>query len=144
MRRTRRVTLVILCWNRWELTRRCLETLHATTDLEGVDVLVVDNGSTDETPERLAGYPWLRVLTLPGNLGFVRGNNAGIDAAEPRADVVLLNNDVEFPEAGWLDRLQASAHAAPDIGIAGCRLVLPDGRLLHAGTYILADTTWGQ
>ena len=144
MSRARRVTLVILCWNRWELTRRCLETLRATTDLENVDVLVVDNGSTDETPGRLAGYPWLRVLTLPGNLGFVRGNNAGIDAADPAADVVLLNNDVEFPEAGWLDRLQASAHAVPDIGIAGCRLVLPDGRLLHAGTYILPDTMWGQ
>jgi GT2 family glycosyltransferase len=140
----RRATLVVLCWNRWDLTRRCLDTLKAHTDLAHAEVLVVDNGSTDETPQRLREIPWVRVLTNPENLGFVRGNNAGIAAAAPETDVVLLNNDVEVLQPGWLDGLREAAHAAPDIGIVGCRLVLPDGRLLHAGTYILPDTFWGQ
>ena len=140
----RRAAIVVLCWNRWELTRRCLETLAAHTDLAHAEVIVVDNGSTDETPARLAGMDWVRVVTNPTNLGFVRGNNAGIAAAPPDADVVLLNNDVEIHEDRWLDTLREAAHAAPDVGIVGCRLVLPDGRLLHAGTYMLPDTFWGQ
>jgi GT2 family glycosyltransferase len=136
-------TLIVLAWNRWELTRKCLETLRAT-DLDGALVLVVDNGSTDETPAELRKLDWIRVLALPKNLGFVRGNNAGIESADPSHDVVLLNNDLVFTQPDWLTRLRAAAHSAPDVGVAGCRLVLPDGRLLHAGTYILPDTLWGQ
>ena len=139
----RKATLIVLAWNRWELTRRCLETLRET-DLADAEVLVVDNGSTDETPERLAELDWVRVVSLPKNIGFVRGNNAGIAAADPASDVVLLNNDLELGQRDWLGRLRECAHSAQDIGIVGCRLVLPDGRLLHAGTYILPDTMWGQ
>jgi GT2 family glycosyltransferase/glycosyltransferase involved in cell wall biosynthesis len=138
-----RITLVILAWNHWQLTERCLETL-AATDLDGAEVVVVDNGSTDETPERLARISWVRTLRLPRNVGFVRGNNAGIAAAAPGSDVVLLNNDLELTQRDWLARLAACAHAAPDVGVVGCRLVLPDGRLLHAGTYLMPDTIWGQ
>jgi GT2 family glycosyltransferase len=151
----RQASLIILAWNHWELTERCLRTLRET-DLTDASVLVVDNGSTDETPTRLAAMAatgWPAVLTLPKNLGFVRGNNAGIEIVDPAADVVLLNNDLVFTQADWLTRLRAAAHdphdpdapkTAPEIGIVGCRMVLPDGRLLHAGTYILPDTGWGQ
>ncbi len=139
----RRTSLVILAWNHWELTRRCLQTL-AQTDLAGAEVLVVDNGSTDETPQALADFPWVRTLRLDRNVGFVRGNNAGIAATAPDSDVVLLNNDIEFSQRDWLPQLAACAQSAPDVGVVGCRLVLPDGRLLHAGTYIMPDTVWGQ
>lgn len=141
---SRPVTVVVLCWNRWALTQRCLETLREKTDLSDVTVLAVDNGSTDETPARLKDEGRVRVVRLPENLGFVRGNNAGIAAADPKSDVLLLNNDVEITQQGWLDEMRRTAHAAPDIGIVGCRLVFPDGRLAHAGTYILPDTLWGQ
>jgi GT2 family glycosyltransferase len=137
------VTLIILAWNRWALTRRCLETLRLT-NLEDAEVLVVDNGSTDETPERLAELDWVRTLRLPENLGYVRGNNAGIDATAPDRDVVLLNNDLEFSDPEWLVKLRRAAASDPQVGVCGCRLVLPDGRLLHAGTFILPDTLWGQ
>jgi GT2 family glycosyltransferase len=140
----RAVTIVVLCWNRWELTRRCLETLRATVDLSRVTVLVVDNGSTDETPGKLAGLDWVRTIRNATNLGYVRGNNTGIAAADPESDILLLNNDVEAHQAGWVEELARAARARPDVGIVGCRLVLPDGRLLHAGTYILPDTFWGQ
>ena len=140
----RRTTVIILCWNRWDLTERCLATLKASTDLSDVDVLVVDNGSTDETPARLKEYGWLKVVRNERNLGYVRGNNAGIAAADPASDVLLLNNDMEIHQPDWIARLRETAHASPDVGIVGCRLVFPDGRLLHAGTYILPDTFWGQ
>ncbi len=139
----RTATLIILAWNRWDLTRRCLETLRET-DLTGAEVLVVDNGSTDETPKRLRETSWVRTLTLPRNVGFVRGNNAGISMADAESDIVLLNNDLEFTQRDWLQRLRECAHAASDVGIVGCRLVQPGGSLLHAGTYILPETMWGQ
>lgn len=139
----RKATLIILAWNRWSLTARCLETLLAT-DLSDAEVMVVDNGSTDETPERLAAMSGIRVVTLPENLGFVRGNNAGIEAADPASDIVLLNNDLELTQHDWLQRLREAAHGRAEIGVVGCRLVRPDGRLLHAGTYIMPDTMWGQ
>ncbi len=142
--RWRPVTIIVLCWNRWALTARCLETLVAATDLEGVEVIAVDNGSTDETPTRLAALPWLRVIRNPSNLGFVRGNNVGIRAADPASDVVLLNNDIEIHDPGWLEALRETAQGSTGVGVVGCRLVLPDGRLLHAGTVILPDTCHGQ
>ena len=137
------VCLVVLAWNHWEVTERCLRSLLAT-DLTGAEVLVVDNGSTDDTPRALREIAGIRVLRLPENRGFVGGNNAGIEAASATCDVVLLNNDLEFPKPDWLQRLRETANAATDIGVAGCRLVRPDGELLHAGTYTLPDTVWGQ
>lgn len=147
----RRTTIVILAWNRWALTRTLLGSIERHTVLGGaggsqpsVEVLVVDNGSTDETPGELAKIPWVRVLRNESNLGFVRGNNAGIRAVDPANDILLLNNDVEILHDDWLERLREAAYAEARTGIAGCRLVLGDGRLLHAGTYIRPDDCWGQ
>ncbi len=140
----RPVSIVVLCWNHWELTERCLESVLENTDLSKTEVVVVDNGSEDETPERLRGVEGIRVITNETNLGFVRGNNVGMRAVAEDRDIVLLNNDVEILQPDWLEKLTETATSAPDIGVVGCRLRMPDGRLLHAGTYILPDTCWGQ
>ena len=138
-----KTTLIVLAWNRWSLTQRCLETLRST-HLPDTEILVVDNGSTDETPQQLARQEGIRVVTLPENLGYVRGNWAGVQAASPDSDLVLLNNDLEFHQRDWFEHLQRCAYSAKDVGVVGCRLLLPDGKLLHAGTQILPDTLWGQ
>jgi GT2 family glycosyltransferase len=105
---------------------------------------VVDNGSRDGTLDYLRSCPWIRLIENETNLGFVRGNNQAIAACDPKADVVLLNNDIEIHQPDWLDRLQSSAWSAPDVGIVGCRLRRPDGRLQHAGAYMPLDSFWGQ
>lgn len=138
---TRPVCLIVLAWNGWAMTRRMLDTLLAT-EIDGAEVLVVDNGSTDGTASGLSGYTSrVRVLRLPKNCGFVRGNNAGIAAVDPCADIVLLNNDLEFTQRDWLVRLRACARAGA--GIVGCRLVGSDGRLQHAGSLVLPDDGYG-
>ncbi|MBL8299928.1 MAG: glycosyltransferase [Rhodanobacteraceae bacterium] len=132
-------SLILLAWNRWDLTARALDSLLATS-LQGCEVIVVDNGSTDATRQALCAYAdRVRLLHLPANLGFVRGNNAGIAAAAAGSDLVLLNNDLVFTQQDWLLRLRACARAHADTGIVGCRLVDAQGRLLHAGTRVLPD-----
>lgn len=132
-------SLIVLAWNRWDLTARALDSLLAS-DIAGCELIVVDNGSTDATAHALDAYAdRLRILRLDRNLGFVRGNNAGIAAAARDNDIVLLNNDLVFTQRDWLARLRACAQRHADTGIVGCRLVDAHGALLHAGTRVLPD-----
>jgi GT2 family glycosyltransferase len=142
----RGVALIVLAWNKWPLTERCLDSLLAT-DLDRAEIIVVDNGSTDATPSALAAYAnRVRIVTNPENLGFVRGMNAGIAAARSDDDVILLNNDLKFTQRDWIGRLRDAAYAAPEIGIVGCRMLgpEPEGRLYHDGAFIEPDRLWGQ
>ncbi len=91
----RNVTIVVLNWNGGSDTVECLESL-AVADLQGATVLVVDNGSRDDSLARIrACYPTQQILALPDNRGYAGGNNAGMRAAlEAGAEaVLLLNND---------------------------------------------------
>ena len=116
-----RVVAVVLNWNGCADTRACLASLAASD--APLDALVVDNGSTECPPERLAegiegpGLRSLRLHAAPQNLGFARGMNLGIDLAlKEGADAVwLLNNDVTVaPDAGrrLAEALEGAAHAA--------------------------------
>jgi N-acetylglucosaminyl-diphospho-decaprenol L-rhamnosyltransferase len=100
----RSIDVVMPVFNRWELTQRCLAMLQRQTLAH--DVVVVDNGSSDGTPERLrAEFPAARVVALGENRGFPAACNRGAEAGS--ADViVLLNNDVEPPPT-FLERLVA-------------------------------------
>ncbi|MFI4970136.1 MAG: glycosyltransferase [Lysobacterales bacterium] len=144
--RSRGAALIVLAWNQWPLTRRCLDSLLAS-ELDAAEVIVVDNGSSDETRAELAAYAdRVRIVALAENLGFVRGMNAGIAAACADDDVVLLNNDLVFNQVDWLNRLRDAAYAAPEHGVVGCRLLgpQPEGRVYHLGGFIEADELWGQ
>jgi len=139
------VTIIVLTWNGLEYTRACLDSLSAHTALDGdVQVIVVDNGSTDGTLSYLRSLDWIRLLENDRNLGFVRGNNVGIRATCSDHDVLLLNNDIVIPQNGWLEEIRRVAYSTEDIGVVGCRLILPDGRLLHAGAYMPLGSFWGQ
>ncbi len=139
------VAIVILTWNGVEYTRACLSSLYEHTPVgAGVRVILVDNGSTDGTLPFLRRLDWIELIENGRNLGFSRGANVGIAASPAHSDILLLNNDVLIPQDGWLEEIQRVAYSAADVGIVGCRLILPDGRFLHAGTYMPLDSFWGQ
>jgi GT2 family glycosyltransferase len=140
----RPVSIIILTWNGLDFTKACLDSLSANTDFERYEVIVADNGSDDGTAEYLRERPGIRVIWNGRNLGFAKGNNIAIRQRGSESDVILLNNDTEIVQPDWIARLQETAYSAPDIGIAGCRLVRPDGTLQHAGTFMPLDTFWGQ
>jgi GT2 family glycosyltransferase/tetratricopeptide (TPR) repeat protein len=117
-------TIVIPAWNAWEHTERCLESLRPTLGRTD-QVVVVDNGSTDETRESLATYRWLEVVANDENQGFARGCNQG--AAQARGDVVVfLNSDTIVPP-GWLEELLAP-FGMDDVGAVGPRSDNVSGR----------------
>ncbi len=115
---------VIPTWNGWEDTRRCLESL-AAADPAPVLVRVVDNGSTDSTPDQIrSAWPDVDLVALPENLGFSRAVNLALEDLLEREDIeaiFLLNNDVVV-DAGALGQLWGTLQS--DTKIAGvCPLI---------------------
>jgi GT2 family glycosyltransferase len=112
-----RVACVVLNWNGWKDTLDCLDALNKCTYPE-LSVIVVDNGSTDDSVARItAAHRHAALLTSENNLGFAGGNNIGIrHALEHGAELVwLLNNDTQ-PDTGALSALVEKARSDQQIG----------------------------
>jgi len=121
------VSVVIVNWNGAHLLGPCLDSLRAHCAGASYEVIVVDNGSTDESRALLASrYPWVQSCLLPDNLGFAGGNNHGIRLARGR-HVLLLNNDtLLFEDALTPMRDYLDAH--PQVGVASCRIYADPAR----------------
>ena len=126
-----RVDVIIPTYNGLGLLIACLDALRMQT-YRDFATLVVDDGSTDGTAERLArDYPEVRVLRRERNSGLAVACNAGIAATEAEF-VCLLNNDTEA-EPDWLGALVAALDAAPAAGSAASKMLLFDQRdTLHS------------
>jgi GT2 family glycosyltransferase len=124
-------SIIIPVFNKAGLTRQCLQTIRPTLDGAGDgEIIVVDNASSDETPEMLREFPWVRVIRNEQNRGFAGANNQG--AAAARGDfLVLLNNDI-VAHPGWLASM-INVAKGPRVGAVGARLLFPDGTIQHAG-----------
>jgi hypothetical protein len=113
-----RTLAIVLTWNGRRWIAPCLQSVLAST-YPGLEVLVVDNGSTDGTPDLVTALaPRVRVIRNRGNLGFAGGSNVGLRVAlrEGAELVALLNQDLRV-EADWLARLVEAAEARPEFGI---------------------------
>lgn len=115
------VKIIILNWNGVEHLRRFLPSVVAAAP-QGVEVIVADNGSTDDSLALLeAEFPSVTTLLLDANYGFAEGYNRALVRVE--ADYfVLLNSDVETP-AGWLEPLVAALDADPGVAAVSPKLV---------------------
>lgn len=117
------------------LLRACVDSLRETAAGVMLEVLLVDNGSTEpETAtlvDLLSARDRVRVLRDDRPFNWAALNNAA--AADARGEVLLfMNDDVRALRPGWLELLAAHA-LRPEIGAAGARLLYPDGRLQHGG-----------
>lgn len=133
------VSIIIPAFNQAGYTRGCLAAVRENT-APGYEVIVVDNGSSDDTPslltELVGGEFPLRVITFRENRGYSAANNAAAQVATGEY-LVLLNNDT-LPQAGWLTALLYTARRR-QVGVVGSKLVYPkDDTIQHAG-YVYSD-----
>jgi len=132
-----RVSIVIPVYNHAAHTLACLRALAAHPPQVACEILVVDDGSSDETVQWMPLVQGLRYEVRAANGGFIEACNDGV--ARSRGDyVVLLNNDT-VPQPGWLDALLETFGTTPAAGLVGSQLLYPDGRLQESGGVVFSD-----
>ncbi len=122
------LSVLIVNFNTRLLTCQCLRSLLPEARALGAQVIVVDNGSTDGSPEAIgAEFPEVEVMALDGNLGFGAANNRA--AARSAARYLLLLNSDTIVHTGALQALIDCANVYSDAGAVGARLLNADGSL---------------
>jgi N-acetylglucosaminyl-diphospho-decaprenol L-rhamnosyltransferase len=143
------LSIAIVSWNVRDLLRRCLRSILADLQTCKLELIVVDNASTDGSAAMVRDeFPDVHLVASERNLGYPGGNNAGLRLAEGRY-VMILNPDAEvYP--GALAALVAYADAHPDVGVVGPQLLNPDGsvqssrRRFPTFATALFESTWLQ
>jgi GT2 family glycosyltransferase len=130
------LSVVLVSWNCRGALARCIESLIKYTVGVDFEIVVVDNASSDGTVEYLRrSWPDVRVLVNDANVGFAKGCNQGM--AVTRGELVLLLNSDTYVEDNVIGRAVAALRERPEIGMLGCRLTFPDGRLQHTANRAL-------
>lgn len=113
-----RVAVVILNWNGSAMLRKFLPGLIACSQMDGVEVIVADNDSKDDSMDMMSEhFPEIRTIPLESNFGFAKGYNQALRRVEAEY-YILLNSDVEVTE-GWLVPLISYMDAHPEV--AACQ-----------------------
>jgi len=132
------VSVIIPTRNQLALLQRCVMTVREKTNYTPIEIVIVDNGSTDPETHAflrdLAQAPSVQILTDPGEFNFSRLINRGVRVA--RGEILaLVNNDIETEKSSWLREMVSHA-IRPEVGAVGARLWYPDGTLQHAGVVL--------
>jgi GT2 family glycosyltransferase/SAM-dependent methyltransferase/glycosyltransferase involved in cell wall biosynthesis len=116
-----KVSVIVLTYNNLELTKRCLASLVEESDYPALEIVIVDNASSDGSPDYLrefaAAHPGVKLILNDKNLGFAAGNNVGLAAATGEY-LAILNNDTVVTR-GWVLTLLRHLEADATIGLVG-------------------------
>ncbi len=131
------LSIVIPVHNQLRHTLACLESLARWAPAQPIEILIGDDASTDGSEYRLPMLPHVRVFRNGKALGFLDNCNSTGTHARGRYLLMLNNDTVVLP--GALEALLQTFGRHPDCGLAGCRLLYPDGLLQEAGGVVWAD-----
>jgi len=135
-----RVSIVIPVYNKVIYTDNCLRSVQQRDPETSKEVIVINNNSSDETATLLAQLSGaVNVVNNADNKGFVGACRQGAALATGEF-ILFLNNDTQvLPD--WLNSLVRVMDANAQIGIAGSKLIYPDGHLQEAGGIIFSDAS---
>ena len=121
------VSVIIVTWNGKKYALECLESLMAQRRAISVEIIVVDNGSSDGTPEEIRDrFPEITLIENQANFGFAKANNIGMALSQGKY-VCLVNSDVVIPSM-CLEKMVKFMDSHPEIGVLGPKMLSPDGR----------------
>jgi GT2 family glycosyltransferase len=133
-----RISIVVPVHGKAALTAQCLDRLYTEVHgREDVEVIVVDDGSPDETRAIVEAADWVRLVVHETSKGFATSCNDGAAAASG-CYIVFLNNDT-VGRSGWLNQLADYADAHPTAGAVGAKLLYPNETIQHVGIVICSD-----
>ena len=122
------VSTVVVNWNTCDILRNCLASLYANTRDVEVEVIVIDNASSDGSVDMVKSeFPLVKIIANAENRGFAAGNNQGIAIAKGRY-ILLLNSDTVVLNNAITETV-AFADAYPEAAVVGCRVLNPDRTL---------------
>ncbi|MEM3609755.1 MAG: glycosyltransferase family 2 protein [Candidatus Anstonellales archaeon] len=126
------VSIIILNYNGEKFIKRCLSSVLDTT-YPRLEIIVIDNGSTDNSYEIIKQYESkVKLIRIPYNIGYSAGNNLGIKVSKGDY-IVLLNNDT-IVNPSWISELVKVAESDQSIGILGCKVYYLGTKIIqHAG-----------
>ena len=123
-----KLSVILISWNSLHMLRRCLLSLHPVMAQPSIEIIWVDNGSTDGTADFVhTHYPSVRTILLNENCGVARARNHGIRNA--KGEYILLLDDDTEASAEAINTLIAHLDSHPLTAIAGCALRSPQGEL---------------
>jgi GT2 family glycosyltransferase len=122
------ISVIIVSWNARDYLLQCLASLSSEACRYPMEVIVVDNASSDGSADAVASsYPGVRLIRNTENLGFAKANNIGVAASRGRY-LCFVNSDVKvLPHC--VTRLVDFCEAQPKVGMAGPRVIGGDGKL---------------
>lgn len=125
------VSIIIINYNTWKMTKECIDSIYTHIQNIPYEVIVVDNGSKDESKEFFEADKRVKYIYSNDNLGFGVANNLGVSAAEGKfilllnSDTIVLNNILSY--------FLSAYYSEPNIGALGCRLY--DAKLNYTHSY---------
>ncbi len=122
------VSVIIVSWNARDFLMECLASLCPGEGRRATEISVVDNASTDRSPEAVESrFPAVRLVRNAENLGFAKANNIGVQYATGR-HVCFINSDAKAV-GDCIGQLVDYCESHRDVGMAGPRITGRDGRL---------------
>ena len=131
------VSIIIPVFNNWKYTYCCLNSILEHTEEVTYEVIVVDDGSSDETVEMLEKVENIKKVRNESNIGYIWACNEGARNAQG-THLLFLNNDTTVTK-GWLKAMVDLMDSNKTIGAVGPKLIFPDGTLQEAGCIIWMD-----
>lgn len=123
-----RLSIVIVSYNVKNLLKKTIESVYDTYNSRDLQIIVVENGSTDGSLEMLKkDFPNVDLVVSKSNLGFSRGNNLARKIT--RGKVILFLNPDTVIKNSTIKKCLEVLEERQDVGAVGCKVMLPDGRL---------------